>query len=139
MESLTPMFDYSIRLVVAVTPLVLGYMTYIFNKKLKEQDVSIKERYAKIDEENKKRDELRKKMDDEREERYKKFISENIEDLKVKVVNMEITLTNHVEDTDFRLQFQDAIRNKSRQNILTLTNFLNQQFKNKNVLAKLCN
>jgi len=126
----TLIIDILVKIFIGLMAPATAYMTYTFAKKMKEKDLQMKLRDEVMLAESKKREEERKKLEDEREERFKKFISASIEDVKAKMVNIEMKLESHIEDTDFRFEFQDAVRNKARQNILILNNFLNQSFKN---------
>lgn len=100
----------------SIIMLVLGYF---FNRKLKKQEKNAK-----------KKEDARVIEDNAREERFKKYISDITEDLVITVTDMKMKLETHIEDTNFKLDFVNTIRNHSRQIITTLTNFLEQEHKN---------
>jgi len=108
---------------IVIMPVVLLILSILFNKKLNKQKKDINGDIEKRDEAN----ELKAK---DREERRQKLVLDKLEDLEVNVTDMKIALTVHIEDTDFRTEFKDNIRNKSRQIIINLGDFLAPEHKN---------
>lgn len=101
-----------------LSPIILAVMGYLFSKRLNKQ----KKDLAKRDEDNEKKNKVR-------EEKLQKLVLDKLEDVEVKLTNMEFSLNTHIVDTDFKSEFKDSIRNKSRQILANLSSFLTQEQK----------
>lgn len=102
-----------------LSPIILAVMGYVFNRRLNKQKEQLEIRDKESEEKNK-----------EREEKLQKLVLDKLNDVEVKLVNLEFSVNSHIKDTDFRSEFKDSIRNKSRQILLNLSNFLTQDHKN---------
>lgn len=108
-----------VTIIQSFVSLLLLAAGYFFNRRLKKKE-----------KEDKVKEESRVKEDDAREKRLQKYISDEVNELIIKVTDMEMILKSHIEETNFKFDFINTIKNHSRQIIITLTNFLEQEHKN---------
>ncbi len=118
------------NLISVLTPIILAVMGFLFNHRLnKEKKQAIKKEEIRVEKEKEEK-EAREKKNKEQEERIKTFIFDKLESVEVKLTDLEISVNAHIEETDFKTEFKDSIRHKSRQILIHLTDFLSLEQKN---------